>query len=379
MLNIIIAPDSFKESYSSVEVAEAIYNGFHSVFPDANFVMAPMADGGTGTLAALAEALPLKKHTVTVAGPLFQPQQAHFAVLEQEGLAIIEMAQASGLHLLTIPERNPLLTTTYGTGELILHALDAGFRRFIIGLGGSATCDGGMGALSALGIQFKDEHQQNLKPMGANLSKIVHIETAELDPRIVDCEFVLAHDVDNSLLGLTGALMYAPQKGATKSDLEMLTQGFEHYASHLQNTTQKNVCAMAGTGAAGGLAAGLFAFLNACLTPGAHLVMELTGFADKMDNAQLVITGEGQLDSQSLHGKTTITIAKMAQSKNIPVIAFVGQLKGEMQDFYQQGLTAAFSIAPGPITLETCIKQVQPLLVQSSHNVARLFKAARTE
>lgn len=373
-MKIVIAPDSFKESLSSVEVAHTIHQAFLLALHSAEYVVIPMADGGEGTLAALAQALPLTKHTVEVTGPLFKKHQAHYGVLQQDNTAIIEMSQASGLRWVPLEERDPLQTTTYGTGELILDAIEQGYRRIIIGLGGSATSDGGMGALTALGIEFKDITHQTLKPIGENLSKIASIDLSELDPRIAECEFVLAHDVDNPLLGLEGALMYAPQKGATPEDVELLHKGYENFSLQLTNTTGKSLGNLKGTGAAGGMAAGLFAFLNARLTPGAPLLMELVSLPEKLENANFVITGEGQLDGQSLHGKTPISIAKLAKSKNIPVIAFAAYIKDEMDELYQQGITAAFSIAPGPVAKEICLKYAKPLLMQSAYNVARLLK-----
>lgn len=374
-MKIIIAPDSFKESLSSVEVAHTIHRAFEVVLHPAEYELIPMADGGEGTLAALDQGLPLIQHTIEVTGPLFQRHKAHYAILQQEKTAIIEMAQASGLRFVPMQTRNPLHTTSYGTGELILDAVKNGCKRFIIGLGGSATCDGGIGALSALGVQFKSTEGQTLKPIGANLNKISHIDLSGLNPRILECEFLLAHDVDNPLLGLEGALMYAPQKGASSEDVELLHKGLENFSYQITQSTQKQLGELPGTGAAGGLAAGLFAFCNARLTPGAALIMELLGFSQKLENANLVITGEGQLDNQSLHGKTTIAIAKLAQEKSIPVIVFAANLNNDLTELYQQGILAAFSIAPGPITKEKSIELAKSFLTRAAYNVARLLKS----
>jgi len=408
-MKIIIAPDSFKESLSSVEVAQTIHHAFQIALHSAELVSIPMGDGGEGTLAALAEALPITQHPVEVTGPMFEPRTARFGVLSldvkqvnvlfsdiwqsdvlhpdasqpkvsqsdvshQEDIAIIEMAQASGLKLVPKHERNPLYSTSFGTGELILNAVKKGYKRLIIGLGGSATCDGGMGALSAFGVEFFDITGKPLKPIGANLSKIEHIELSNLNPMIADCEFLLAHDVNNHLLGLEGALMYAPQKGASPKDIELLHKGLENFSFQISRSTQKQIGELPGTGAAGGLASGLFAFCNARLVPGASLMMELVGFSQKLENADLVITGEGQLDSQSLHGKTPIAIAKLAKEKNIPVIAFAANLKGDLEELYRQGILAVFSIVPGPVSEEMSIKLAKPWLCHAAYNIARLLK-----
>lgn len=372
-MKIIIAPDSFKESLSSVAVANAIYQGFAEAYPKATYELLPMADGGEGTLEALSHALPLKFYTVTVSGPLFEPRYAKFGLLEEGQLAVIEIAQASGLSMVPMKYRNPLNTTTYGTGELILQALDKGCRRFIICLGGSASCDLGIGALTALGLQFKDENNNTLKPIGGNLAKIVSIDVSGLDPRLAECEFMLAYDVDNFLLGSAGALMYAPQKGALAEDLTLLQEGLEHCTELMETEGGKKLSTLIGGGAAGGLSAGLFAFLNARLFSGATLIMNLVGLEKKIRQADLIITGEGQLDSQTLHGKAPIAIAKLAKRDNIPVIVFAAQITGDLDELYKQGILAAFSIAPGPITKEYSIDSANKLLWKSAHNVARML------
>lgn len=390
MMKIVIAPDAFKESLSSLEVANAIQQGFCLAIHDAEYVKCPMADGGTGTLAVLSHVLPIILQKVNVTGPLFEQRETHYGILEEktqldtmsdmsgstinnEKIAIIEMAEASGLHLVPLQKRNPLQTTTLGTGEMILHALEKGCRKFILGLGGSATCDGGMGALTALGVQFKDDKHQMLEPKGENLSKIAVIDTHGLNPDLAHCEIILAHDVENPFLGLEGALMYAPQKGAHASDIENLHIGFEHYALQIQSIIQKNL-GLPGLGAAGGLAMGLYAFLNARLTPGAPLFMNMLQLTEKMKNADLVITGEGQLDAQTLYGKTPLAVAKLAKTMNIPVIAFAACLQGDMHELFKQGIDAAFSIAPGPIPKQMCIEKAKVFLMQSAYNAARLIK-----
>lgn len=375
-MKIVIAPNSFKESCSAIQVAEAIAAGFKSVFPHATILLAPMANGGEGTLDCLLyHAETQSQHTphiVSVSDPLGNPIQALFGVLNQT--AIIESAQASGLGLVPIAARNPLNTSTFGTGELILHALNKGCKRFIIGLGGSATCDAGMGALCALGVQFYDKHHQLLKPCGGNLKKIVSINSALLDKRALDAEFILAHDVNNPILGPAGALVYAPQKGATVAALEILNEGLQNFAYCLEkHTLHRNIGTLAGGGAAGGLGAGLFAFLNASLKPGAQFLVETINFSKLISNANLVITGEGQIDTQTLYGKAPIAVAQLAKSQNIPVIAIVGKIGKGYEAIYETGIHAIFSIADGPRTYDFCKKHAPRLLTQASSNIARLW------
>ncbi len=375
-MKIVIAPDSFKESCSAIQAAEAIATAFKSVFPMANIVLAPMADGGEGTLECLlyhTDNQPQNTvHTVSVSAPLGQPIQANYGILNQT--VIIEMAQASGLGLVSMADRNPLKASTFGTGELILDSLNKGYKRFIIGLGGSATCDAGMGALSALGIEFYDKEQQLLKPCGANLKKIVSINTEHLDKRALEAEFILAHDINNPILGPTGALVYAPQKGATDSDLEILNEGLHNFVKLIQNNTKHQaIGTVDGGGAAGGLAAGLFAFLNASLKPGAKVLLEAMNFSKLINNANLIITGEGKMDRQSLYGKAPIVIAQEAISQQIPVIAIVGKIGDDHASLYEVGIDAIFSIADGPRTDDYCKKNVLNLLTQTSINIARLI------
>lgn len=375
-MKIVIAPDSFKESCSAIQAAEAIAAGFKLVFPEANILLVPMADGGEGTLECLLYHTGTQsqdtRHTVSVSDPLGNPIQAIYGVLDET--AIIETAQASGLNLVPFTQRNPLKTSTFGTGEIILEALKKGYKRFIIGLGGSATCDAGMGALSALGVQFYDKNQQLLKPCGENLKKIASIDSEHLDKRALDAEFILAHDVNNPILGPSGALIYAIQKGATEYDLNILNEGLHNFVELIQNNTaHPNIGTLAGGGAAGGLAAGLFAFLNASLKPGAKLLIESLKLPNLIHNADLVITGEGQIDTQSLYGKAPIAIAQLAKSQDIPVVAIVGKIGDIYDSVYDTGIDAIFSIADGPRTVDYCKKNTSSLLTQTSMNIARLM------
>lgn len=371
-MKIIIAPDSFKGSLSASEVALAIEQGFSHALPKAEYLRVPMADGGEGTLEALLVNEKLTLHTAEVTNPLGEKIKAAYGI-QSDNTAVIEMATASGLNLVPTPKRNPLYTTTFGTGELILAALNKGCRRFIIGLGGSATCDGGIGALAALGVQFKNALGETITPNAEGLEKLATIDTKLLDTRLSECEFILAHDVDNPLLGLDGALMYAPQKGATPAQVETLHIIFERYALMLSQLTQKPIGTIPGTGSAGGLTAGLFAFLNATLKPGASVVMQAVNLRQKMQNADLVITGEGQIDAQTIHGKTPIAVAKLAHEFKIPVIGIAARLGRGYHEVYKHGIDAVFSMINSPISEEVCHAYTQPLLAAAANNIARLL------
>lgn len=372
-MKIVIAPDSYKGSLTASEVATVIQQGFHAIFPNAEYIKAPMADGGEGTLDCFLMGSKAELHSATIHDPLGNKIKTSFGILSENTTALIEMAKASGISLVPLEQRDPLQTSTLGTGELILKALKKGCRRFIIGLGGSATCDGGMGALHALGIRFKNNQGDDLKPCGASLEQIDSIVLTHLDPRLSDCDFILAHDVNSPFLGLEGALMYAPQKGATPEQVEILHKAFEHYAWVLSKYTEKDIRNTPGTGAAGGLAAGLYAFLNATLKPGAEVVCEAIHLHEKMQNANLVITGEGQMDGQTVKGKTPIAVARMAKELDIPVIAIAAKLGKGYGDVYEQGIDAVFSIVSGPLPQSICMLYTKPLLITTANNIARLL------
>lgn len=372
-MKIVIAPDTFKGTLLASEVATAIEQGFAHALPKAKYVLVPMSDGGEGVLECLMQDQAGDVYEETVKGPLGETLKASFGILKNK-TAVIEMAKASGLSLVPLSHRNPLHTTTYGTGELIRNALDKGCRRFIIGAGGSATCDGGVGALAALGFQFKDALGKEIAYTGEGLGKLAEIDTSKKDPRLSESEFIIAHDVDNPLLGLNGALMYAPQKGATSEQVELLHKSFENFSLNITNITQKNIGDIPGTGSAGGLAAGLFAFLNATLKPGALFVMDTLQLREKMQGSNLVITGEGQIDSQTIRGKTPIAVAKLAKELEIPVIAIAAILGKGYHEVYAAGIDAVFSIVNGPISQSICMAYTQPLLAATANNIARLLK-----
>lgn len=372
-MKFIIAPDSFKGSLSAAEIAKTIAQTLKVHFPNAECILAPMADGGEGTLDCLMSGKGGKIEKAMVSDPLGRTISASFGILEND-TAIIETAQASGLTLLKEQERNPLITSTLGTGELILKALDSGARQFIIGLGGSATCDGGMGALAALGVQFKNISLNTLPPCGQSLAQIHEINTKGLDPRLKECEFILAHDVDNALLGLNGALMYAPQKGAKPADIEQLHKGYEQWAYLLQQTSGKKISDIPGSGAAGGLGAGLYSFLNARFEPGAAFMMKQIDLDSHLKEASVVFTGEGQIDPQTLHGKTPIAVAKLAKAHQLPVIAVTGSLKEGFEAVYSLGIDAVFCLPNAPMTKKECLRSAKPLLINLINNIAHLLK-----
>ncbi len=371
-MKILIAPDSFKGSLTAREATQSIAEGFTSALPNAQCIEIPMADGGEGTLEALAFNQDMTFYTVPATNPLGATMTGTFGVLKDK-TAVIETATVSGLTLVPHNQRNPLHHTSFGSGELILAALDKGCRRFIIGLGGSATVDFGIGALQALGIRFCNRQGQDIAPTAAALETLAVIDTSGLDPRLADSEFILAHDVNNSLLGPKGAILYAPQKGVPQKDLKKLSQIYAHTEKIISETTQKHMGHLPGTGAAGGLAGGLFAFLNATLKPGAEVVLEHIGLRAYLQSAHLVITGEGRIDDQTVWGKTPIAVAKLAKTFNIPVIAIAAQLGKGYPEVYHHGIDAVFSMTDRSQSTQECFASAKPLLVRAANNIARLI------
>ena len=314
-MRIVIAPDSFKESLSALDAALAIREGFRAVYPDADYVLLPVADGGEGTVDALVAATGGRRVARRVVGPLGDEVEAFYGVTGDGGVAVIEMAAASGLELVPPPLRNPLVTTTFGVGELIRAALDDGARRFVIGIGGSATNDGGAGMVQALGVRLIDAGGGELPRGGGALAGLEDIDVSGLDPRLTECSIEVACDVDNPLVGPNGAsAVFGPQKGATPELVRILDASLAHYAAVVERTLGKPVADMPGAGAAGGLGAGLYAFLGARLRPGTEIVMAAVDMDLVVRDADLVITGEGRLDSQTIHGKTPIGVAAVASA-----------------------------------------------------------------
>ncbi len=376
-MKIVIAPDSFKESLAAAQVAEAIARGWRAVFPDAECLLRPMADGGEGTVDAVLAAVGGERRTCTVSGPLGTPVEAHWGWLADD-TAVIEMAAASGLHQVPPEQRDILRACSAGTGELIRQALDAGAQRIILGLGGSATNDGGAGLLRALGVRLLDSAGQALAPGGAALAQLAEIDLSGLDPRLAQVAVLVAADVDNPLCGPHGAsAVFGPQKGASPEQVRLLDAALTHYAERMAATLGTDHSTEPGAGAAGGLGFAARALLGARFRPGIAVVAELCGLAEAVQGADLVITGEGRLDAQTLHGKTPLGVARIAHAAGVPVIALAGSLGEGYQRLYAAGLSAAFSLAPGPIDLRQACADAAALLQARATDIARLWQAAR--
>ncbi|MCD4699895.1 MAG: glycerate kinase [Phycisphaerae bacterium] len=327
-MKIVIAPDSFKESLSAIEVARAMEDGAREAAPKAEIDLCPMADGGEGTVEAMVAATGGEFRTVEVAGPLGEPTKARFGLLGDGRTGVIEMAQAAGLGLIAPEDRNPLLTTTFGVGQLILAALDAGAERLVIGIGGSATTDGGAGCAQAMGVVFINRHGKAFACglTGGGLTDIARIDISDRDGRVANCEILVACDVTNPLTGLDGAAaVYGPQKGATPEMVRTLDAGLANLADIIRKQLGMDVEHMPGAGAAGGLGAGLVAFAGAKLRSGIEIVADAVGLARRIAEADLVITGEGKLDSESAAGKTAVGVARVAADAGVPCICIPGQ------------------------------------------------------
>ncbi len=373
-MRIVIAPDSFKGSLSAGEVAQAIARGVHQVFADAEVRLVPMADGGEGTVQSLVDATGGQIVRLTATGPLSTPVRACLGLLGDGETAVIEMAAASGLLLVPPDQRNPLFTTTRGTGELIRAALDRGARRLIVGLGGSATVDGGAGMAQALGARLTDDAGHEIGPGGQELRRLAHVDVQGLDPRLAQTEVVVACDVDNPLTGPHGAArVYGPQKGATPEMVEVLDEALAHYAAVLARDLGMAVQDVPGAGAAGGLGAGLLAFLHAQLRPGVEIVIAATRLRERIRGADLVITGEGRMDGQTIFGKTPIGVARAARAEGVPVLAIVGGTGEGYEAVYAHGIDAVLSIPVRPMSLDEAMTQAPALLAEAGARAMRLL------
>ena len=362
-LRIVVAPDSFKGSLSAVGVANAMEEGIRMVFPAAEIRKVPIADGGEGTVEALVLATGGKMISERVIGPLGDTVEAYWGLLGDGKTAIIEMAAASGITLVAKERLNPRLATTYGTGELIKAAIDKGIRKIIIGIGGSATNDGGVGMARALGITFLDAEGRELPDGGAALANLTNIETAGADPQLKETELIVACDVDNPLCGPRGAAaVFGPQKGATPEIVAELDEALRNYASVAARVTGRDIAECPGAGAAGGLGAGLMFFTSATLRPGVEIVLEAAGFADIVKEADLVITGEGRTDFQTAYGKAPVGVAKVAKHFNVPTVCLSGGLGEGCEAVLEQGIDALMSIVPQPMALEECIRDAGKLI-----------------
>ena len=374
-MKIVIAPDSYKESLSALEVAQAVEAGFRQVFPDADYVLVPVADGGEGTVDAMVAATGGRKETVTVSGPLGEPVEAFYGLTGDGDTAVIEMAAASGLALVPPDRRNPLLTNSRGTGELIRAALDAGARRFILGIGGSATNDGGAGMVQALGARLLDLEGRELDGSGGDLARLERIDVSALDPRLAECRIEVACDVDNPLTGARGAsAVFGPQKGATPEMVQALDANLARLARIVGRDLGVAVDTVPGAGAAGGMGAAMLAFFGATLKPGIEIVTAAVDLDTHVRDADLVITGEGRIDFQTVHGKTPIGVARVAKRHGKPVIGIAGSLGADVGVVHAHGIDAVFSVLGKPCTLDEALRDAAANVELTARNVAAVLR-----
>jgi len=373
-VKVVIAPGSFKGSLTPTEAARSLARGLTRVLPDVEVDLIPVADGGEGTVEAMLLASGGESREVQVTGPLGRPVTARFGVLPGGDTAVLEMAAASGLTLVPPACRDPLATTSYGTGELVKAALDAGCRRIILGLGGSATVDGGAGAAQALGVALLDEAGRPIGPGGRELLRLRRIDLDALDPRMKHVALIAAADVDVPLCGPSGAAaVFGPQKGATALAVAQLDAALGHFALIVRRQRGQDVEKLAGGGAAGGLGAGLVALLGATLRSGADIVLETTRLEQRLNGADLVITGEGKIDGQTLYGKAPLAVARLARNRDIPVIAVVGGVGVGEQSLHGDGPDAILPAVPGPIGLDRAMADADDLLADAAARLARLL------
>ena len=371
-MKIVIAPDSFKGSLTATEAADAIEIGFRAVYPDAEYVKVPMADGGEGTVQSLVDATSGTIINQKVEGPMGDMVAGFFGILGDSQTAVIEMAAASGIHLVTPNEQNIYLASSFGTGQLIIAALDHGCDKLIVGLGGSATNDGGMGMMKALGAQYFDQDGVQLASDVRALLQLARIDLRHLDPRLDKTEIVVACDVDNPLCGKNGASrIFGPQKGATGDDIVVLDQALAHYGDILATNTGKNIAAEPGAGAAGGLGAAFIGLIDAGLKPGIDLVIEIVELAKNLVDADFVITGEGRIDRQTIHGKTPVGVAKLAKSHNLPVICIAGLVEDGADIIHQSGIDEIYSVIEGDYDLTEDLIEAGPKLTQAAQKIAK--------
>tara|TARA_R110002049_G_scaffold34069_6_gene111598 strand:+ start:3510 stop:4643 length:1134 start_codon:yes stop_codon:yes gene_type:complete len=373
-MNVLLCPDSFKDALSAQDAAAAMARGVKRAIPSAQVQACPLADGGEGSLDALIAATGAERRQLDVHDALGRPRKATWGWLSDQRTAFIELAEASGLQHLTADERNALHTSTFGVGELLLAALDQGAEKALLLLGGSATNDGGAGMLQALGARFLDQNDKPLPPGGAALSQLTRLTLDGLDPRLAGLALEAAVDVDNPLLGVRGATaVFGPQKGASPEEVEQLDRALGHFADISAQVLGEDCRTLPGAGAAGGMGFAAKAFLNATLKPGIEMIMQQADMATLLANADLVITGEGRLDGQSLAGKTPIGVSRAAKRLNKPVIVLAGSLGDGWQACFDEGVTAAFALADGPMTLADALPRTAELLEARCENLLRLW------
>ena len=375
-MKVVIAPQSFKGSISALDAARAMEEGVLRAVPHAETVLVPVADGGDGTLETLVEATGGVIRSATVTGPIGKAVTAEWGALGDGQTAVIEMARTSGLALLSFTERDPLRATTYGLGEAIREAFDGDFRSFIVGIGGSATNDGGAGMAQALGVRLLDETGKDLPPGGAALADLRRIDMSGLDERAIGARFSVACDVSNPLTGPEGAsAVYGPQKGATPDMVEQLDAALSNLARVVERDIGASIDTVPGSGAAGGLGGGMMAFLGGSLRAGVDIVLDHVGLDEELEGADLVITGEGQLDFQTVYNKAPIGVARRAKQRNIPVIAICGSLGRGFEDVHAEGIDAVASILSAPMTLAEASARAGELIADAVAEAMRFMRA----
>ena len=373
-LVIVLAPDSFKESMTAKEVCEAMERGIRKANSQIRCIHVPMADGGEGTMQSLVDATGGRVYSKEVVGPLGNNVVAEYGILGNGEIGVIEMASASGIHLVDSEKRNPLITTTFGTGQLIKACLDKGVKKLLIGIGGSATTDGGAGFIQALGGRLLDENGDDLSYGGGALAKLHTIDLSNLDERLKYVSVEVACDVNNPLCGKEGAsYVFGPQKGATREMIEILDQNLSHYAEVIKEQLGKDVISKAGAGAAGGLGAGLMAFLDVKLKSGIEMVIEYANLEEKVRDADMVWTGEGSIDFQTQYGKTPLGVAMIAKKYNKPVIALAGRVGNDIDVLYDKGIDAIFGIMRGVTSIEEALVKGPENVEKTSENIIRLL------
>ena len=374
MTKYVVAPDSFKESMTAKEVCDAMEKGIKEADSAAEVIKVPMADGGEGTVDSLVDATQGQRVIVEVTGPLGNKISEYYGILGNGTTAVIEMAKASGLEIVEKKKRNPMITTTFGTGELIRDALDHNVKEIIIGLGGSSTNDGGSGMAQALGAKLLDQNNHQIPFGGGNLDKLDKIDISNLDSRLQDVKIILASDVTNPLIGKDGASrVFGPQKGATPEMVEKLENNLQHYAKIVKRDLNKEVALVSGAGAAGGLGAGLIAFTTCEMRRGVDLAIEVTKLEEKIRDADYVFTGEGGTDFQTKFGKTPYGVAKLGKKYHKPVISLAGYLGEGIDSLYSEGFTAIFGIIPGACDLSTALKNGPSNVARTTENIVRLL------
>lgn len=373
-LTIVLAPDSFKESMTAKEVCESMEAGIKRVNKDITCIHVPMADGGEGTMQSLVDATYGKVYSLNVVGPLGDEIKAEYGILGDGEIGILEMASASGIHLVPKEKRNPLITTSYGTGQLIKACLDKGVKKLLIGIGGSATNDGGAGVVQALGGRLLDKDGNELDFGGGELKKLHKIDLTNFDKRLKDVKIEVACDVNNPLCGEKGASnVFGPQKGATPEMIDLLDDSLNHYANVIKEQIDKDVLNIPGAGAAGGLGAGLMAFLDGELKKGIEMVIEYSELEEKVKNSDMVWTGEGSIDFQTQYGKTPIGVAKIAKKYNKPVIALAGRVGDDIDVLYENGIDSIFGIIRELTDIDEALLNGKKNIQKTSEDIVRLI------